>query len=58
MLKSLSCARSTNQSDMAQSIRAQQSRKRNLAEQAFTLSRRHDDWIGVSESIDMLYVLF
>ncbi len=28
-----------------------------MAEQAFTLSRRQDDWIAVSESMNMLYLL-
>ena len=43
---------------LAQSIRAQQSKKRNLAEQAFALSRRQDDWISVSGSIATLLLLF
>ena len=40
-----------------QSIRAQQSEKRNLAEQAFALSRRQEDWVSVSESMDVYYYI-
>lgn len=48
----------STQANWAQSIRAQQSEKRNLAEQAFTLSRRQDDWISVRGSMDTLTLLF
>ncbi len=34
---------------LLQSIRHQQLRKRNLAEQAFALSRGHDKWVEVRE---------
>lgn len=37
----------------AQSIRAQQSEKRNLAEQAFTMSQRQGDWVSVSNCMNI-----
>ena len=54
----LSLSTRCTQPDFGQSIRTQQSKKRNLAEQAFTLSRRNNDWIGVSGSMDVIYLLF
>ncbi|CAD6567877.1 MAG: hypothetical protein ASARMPRED_001174 [Alectoria sarmentosa] len=46
---------------LEESIRIQQTRKRNLAEQAFTLSQKKDDWVGVTNqsiTLECAMILF